>query len=113
MTTTRTKPVAQGELTLIPVQGIIPKSFRRSDAGPRLILGHSETGHHHVVESPCAQLFVDPGNPTVAYLSCSEPVDLVHLRPTDTHQSLTLAPGIWMVSRQTEYTPHGRRMVED
>ena len=42
-----------------------------------------------------------------------EPVDLEHLRSTDTHETLRLEPGIWEVRRQREYSPEGWRRAAD
>lgn len=77
------------------------------------IVAHSETGHHHVIDSRNAQLLIDKTNQFIAYLNVREPVDLVHLRDHDTHEPLHFEPGIYEVRRQREYEPQGFRRVED
>jgi hypothetical protein len=60
---------------------------RRS--GP-IVVAHSETGHHHVVESPDAKLLTTL-EPLVCYLQFEGPfVDVVHQRPFATHATLRL-----------------------
>lgn len=79
----------------------------------RAIVAHSETGHHHVVESPGAEYFTVPGDPFTAYLRLAEDADVTHLRGYDTHEPITLPAGTWRIRRQREYTPEGYRMVLD
>jgi hypothetical protein len=43
----------------------------------------------------------------------SEPAELEHLRSFNTHESLVIAPGIYEVRRQKEYTPEGWRRAAD
>lgn len=111
--------------------------FRRVDAIPtglrevypengRLVVTHSETGHHHVLEPhynhaedrhtedgmPCAQMF-SGDNPLMAWIKVNRPTALIHLRPHDTHEPIMFSPGIYEVRRQREYTPEGWRRVED
>ena len=78
-----------------------------------LIVGHSETGHHHVVEAADARLLESP-DPLVAYLVAEGAyADVTHLREFDTHATLSLAQGTWQVIRQREHSPAGWRPVAD
>jgi len=89
--------------------------------GEELIIAHSETGHHHVIDRPDArvQLFAHPTNPLVSYLQLRgrAVVDIVHLRDFDTHEAQRLDAGkedsVWEVRRQREYDPIHERMVTD
>lgn len=94
--------------------------FRRVDAVPKglvadqpgeVVVAHSETGHHHVVEGKLVKLFRK--DPMICYLSLGADADVVHKRPFDTHETLRLGKGIWEVRRQREHTPEGWRRVED
>ena len=40
-------------------------------------------------------------------------VFIEHLRSFDTHESISIAPGIYEIRRQREYTPEGWKRVED
>jgi len=96
--------------------------FRRVDAVPagavlqprteRVVVAHSETGHHHALTAPGIDWYTSP-DPLVGYLSLADPTEVRHERPWDTHAPLCLAPGVWEVRRQREYTPEGFRRVED
>jgi hypothetical protein len=105
------KCAAQGDVLFMRVNEL-PSGLDAPKVG-RAVVAHSETGHHHICESPCAEYFVDPKDPFTAYLQLAEDSDVVHVRPFDTHQTLTLPAGSWMVRRQREYVPGGYRRVED
>ena len=83
------------------------------------IVAHSETGHHHVVVArPGAKATIhrniDEELGMVAYLEVTgDSVELRHLRPTDTHETIEIPVGLWELRRQREYVPEGWRRVED
>ena len=84
--------------------------------GKFLIIGHSETGHHHVIDidrSPSAQLLIDKTNEFMTRLELDEPAEVEHLRSFDTHETLKLPAGKYIVRHRREYTPEGLRRVED
>ena len=99
---------------MIKHEGNIPAKYKEvASKDSRHVVAHSETGHHHWVDSSMAQLFTDPGDPMVCYLRVEGEADLTHARPYDTHKTLTLTKGTWQLRRQREYTPQGWRRVED
>lgn len=102
---------AQGDVMFMRVDAL--PSGLRSESKNRVIVAHSETGHHHVCESPGAELFSDPNDPFTCYLQLAEQADVKHLRPYDTHETISLPAGAWKIRRQREYTPKGYRMVQD
>ena len=77
------------------------------------VLAHSETGHHHVIDSRAAQMFIDQTNEFIAYLDVAEETEIRHLRDFDTHETITVPPGQYEVRRQREYTPEGYRTAAD
>lgn len=105
---------AQGDLLLRKVEAL-PEGLEPVPAeGGRLIVAHSETGHHHWLAAPGCELWRSPGDPLIAYLRVSsEGADLVHARPWDTHETIRLPGGVYELRRQREYTPEGWRRVED
>lgn len=112
-----TKPMAQGEILFLRVDAL-PKGLE--EAAPvngQLIVGHSETGHCHVIEldkSKSAQLLIDKTNALIAYLKVNDvPAELKHLRSYDTHESISFAPGIYRVRYRAEDTPEGWKRVAD
>ncbi len=90
-------------------------------ADKRLVVAHSETGHHHVIDGFEGGFYRDPSVKTVdvCYLQmgvdvCDFTID--HLRPYDTHETFKLKgePGaVWEVRRQRESAPEGWRQVQD
>lgn len=106
---------AQGDLMFRRIAAV-PKSAREvvapSDDG--IVVGHSETGHHHVVQNiSAAQFFRENAASLIGYLETSEPVDVVHMRSWDTHETLRLPAGTWEVRQQREWSPEGWRKVVD
>lgn len=118
MTITATRP-AQGDILIFPIDEIPKRASRVARENGRLIVTHSETGHHHVIDRPKVDMHQDPEDPLVAWLevhgeeSLPQIAELVHERPHDTHETIGLPPGKYEVRRQREYTPEGWRQVMD
>jgi hypothetical protein len=125
------RPVAQGEVNIwmkkyAPASVLKSlkalKNFKELRAeGGKLILGHSETGHHHVLEpvrqgvtiDKAAQALIDAANDTFVELTLHEDCRLVHLRGTDTHGSFVFPPGEYIRGIREEQSPVGWRRVAD
>ena len=106
--------VSQGDVTFTRVDrlpdGVV--EVKRDPRG-RLLVTHSETGHHHSLVAPDARLLESPGG-LVAYLVAGkEYADVEHERSYDTHETVRFIAGIWRVDRQEENSPSGWRRVED
>lgn len=110
------RPVAQGDVMLIPVEAMPTGNFPIGDKkNGAFVVTHSETGHDHIVmERPGVRMFQDAMDQFRAFLVIEdEPADLEHLRSHDTHETLRLEPGVWEVRRQREYAPEGWRRAAD
>lgn len=96
----------QGENLLLPVN----KKLTNTKDYTTYIVGHSETGHHHILESkmPFAVSVTDEE----LYLQLFEPAKLVHKKTTDKHNTLVVQPGVYRVLRKTEYDPWGQTIRE-
>lgn len=95
---------AQGELTITKIT-CAPKNIGTAVAAinGKLIVGHSETGHHHVVDADCATLTrVDP---FTAFLAVRKATRLVHQREYDTHPAIDLQPGMYEFRTGREFDP--------
>jgi len=104
----------QGDVIFVPVTERPDNAAEVTRKDGRLIVAHSETGHHHAIDSDDARLFRDPQDPLVAYLSIEgSGAELVHHRAWDTHESVLIPPGMYKVCKQAEYTPEGVREVMD
>lgn len=124
------KPVAQGEVN-IWMKKYAPQSVLDATAGLKLselrldndqfIVGHSETGHHHVLKpvdntvhiGSVVQGLIDSANDTFMFLTIKEPVNLIHLRGNDTHGGFTLPAGEYIRGIREEQFPEGWRRVSD
>jgi len=125
------KPFAQGEV-LIWMKKYAPEAVLKGVAALKnlkdmplengmLILGHSETGHHHVLEpvakkmtiSKAAQALIDDANDTFVELKIFHECKLVHQRGTDTHKAAMLPPGDYIRGIREEQSVEGWKRVAD
>lgn len=104
---------AQGDVMFLRVFEI-PKEAKAEERKGAVVVAHSETGHHHAIDEVGVQLMRLERDPMTCYLRIDAlHADVVHHRPFDTHETLRLGQGNWMVRRQREYSPEGWRRVED
>ncbi len=109
---------AQGDVLFRRIDRLPDDTVEQPHKG-RLVVAHSETGHHHAVDDPAVKLFEKvTRDPMVCYLQIAgeaQFAEVVHHRPHDTHETLRLLGNgsTWEVRRQREYTPEGWRRVED
>lgn len=97
------KSIRHGEVLLYPVHKAPKGKTTKHDL---LIVGHSETGHHHVLQSNKFEVTIDKEN---LYLRLFEPGKLVHQKDVNRHHDLEVPalPKGWRyrVIRKTEYDP--------
>jgi hypothetical protein len=95
------KIAAQGEITIVRI-GDIPKNKRIVGTplaleNGKLIIGHSETGHHHVLDrtagATVAVMDKVPAGMKILHAILTEANSLVHERGHDTHETIELPPG--------------------
>ena len=108
------KQAAQGDLLIRRVDKI-PDDAKEVLGKNRLVLAHSETGHHHAIkEHPTVCHFRQDNQPLISFLEVSgDAVILEHQRPWDTHAPILVEKGTYEIRRQREYVPEGWRRVED
>lgn len=106
---------AQGEIYIVRIGDHAPKNFLKGGAalkaeGNRYIIGHSETGHHHVLERAGVTVMEMPSPSTGIRLlrAIIENPDkaLVHERGYDTHEAIGLPPGAYEFRTGREYDPY-------
>lgn len=108
-----TKIAAQGEITIIRL-GAVPKNKKLTGTamkaeGRHFIVGHSETGHHHVIGADGASVAVmekAPEGMRILRAILENPTSLDHLRDHDTHESIVLEPGLYEFRIGREYDPY-------
>ena len=105
---------AQGDVYIMRVNMKVPEgAVEVKPEGNNLIITHSETGHHHVMERTKAKMYTLPDSIMNCLLVVNDPVALEHLRSYDTHEPIMFDEGTYLVRRQREYTPEGFRKVQD
>ena len=104
---------AQGDIYIQRIDSLPEGLGKVEPAGGWVIVTHSETGHHHVMDRKTVTMYRLPEEIYECFLVVSEPAALEHLRPVDTHEPVMFQPGNYRVRRQREYTPEGLRRVED
>jgi hypothetical protein len=113
-----TNVAAQGELGFIRVEKMHNikhswKSSSRLGGDGRLIIGHSETGHHHWMDGSLAELFMTADS-LEDMLVVKEPgTALKHDRADHQHEDTWFDPGTYRVRRLREYEPGGFRASQD
>lgn len=98
------KPIRHGEIMLVPVDSIpAGKSIGKYTD---FTVGHSETGHHHVLEGQSFEVTeTDEGE---LYFRLFEPAKLVHRKATDRHKDLVVPAGMYKRYHDTEYDPFAK-----
>lgn len=103
---------AQGELTIrrlgdLPKNRKLPKGYTAmKPAGSIFIIGHSETGHHHVIDAAGASVGVmdrPPEGMRILYMILENPLAVEHLRGHDTHETIVNEPGVYEVRIAREF----------
>jgi hypothetical protein len=92
-------PIRHGEILLVPVTAA-PKGAIRQVT--ECIVGHSESGHHHVLESDAlfAEIIAANGD---LYVDLDALTPLRHRKTYQQHRELTVPAGAWRVIRKTEF----------
>jgi hypothetical protein len=108
------KSAAQGEIYIRridrPAQDFLKGGTPLKEENGRFIIGHSETGHHHVMERGGVDV-VEMPSPTAGIrllrMIVADPdKELVHERGHDTHESLGFEPGAYEIRIGREYDPY-------
>lgn len=97
--------ILQGDVALIPVEQVMGDLVTLEPSGRDLIVAHSETGHHHVVEAEKADGFVDIEDPSRLWMTVREDTQIVHQREEFQHEAQIVPAGHYLVQRQTAPGP--------
>lgn len=92
-------PIRHGEILLAPVEST---PVGTTDKVSTCIVGHSESGHHHVLESdaPFDQIVAANGD---LYVHLDAATPLRHRKAFQQHRQLMVPAGAWRVIRKTEF----------
>jgi hypothetical protein len=106
-------PVQHGEVWLQPVT----KATGQIERHNAFIVGHSETGHHHILEAPKGMDFevITDEDSSEIFVKLFGETPLVHKKSFEIHDTKIIAPGTYAVFHKTEYDPwqQMRREVYD
>lgn len=100
------KIAAQGEITIRRIESIPDGCKPMKPKGGKFVVGHSETGHHHVIDARGASVSVlgrPPDGMQILYAILENPTSLDHLRGHDTHESIMLEPGTYELRIAREF----------
>ena len=100
------KPIRHGEILLLPVKDIKGQAEKHTS----FIVGHSETGHHHVLESKAEFEVLTTKDKQELYLRLFAPAKLVHKKIVNKHKTLPVVPGYYQVIKKQEYDPFEKVM---
>lgn len=92
--------ITHGELAFIPIDRL---SKGKTVNTRNYIAGHSETGHHHILESGADFAVLEKDDEREVLLQ--EVGKLWHNKTFDVHETRTLAPGAYKIVYKTEYNP--------
>ena len=92
--------IRHGEVWLQPVDKLPKGKITKHD---NYVVGHSETGHHHVLESE--KEFGVMLDKAMLYIQLFEPANLVHKKTVNVHKTLKVPKGIYKIIKKTEYDP--------
>jgi hypothetical protein len=99
---------AQGELSIRRIsRSEIPAGAKPvSPDGDVFVMGHSETGHHHVLDRAGATVLEHPSPPAgmrILYAFLDEHNALTHQRPFDTHEPFAFTPDVYEFRQNREF----------
>lgn len=112
------KTAAQGEISIRRVEKMPALVKPMELEGGKFIIGHSETGHHHVMDRQNKTVFESTNAPEgmrVLYAVLEKASELTHERGHDTHETIQFEPGIYEFRLGREYDPYAElaRRVAD
>ena len=106
---TISKQYRQGDVFIERVDALPTTTTPKPRDRGRVVLAYGEvTGHAHAIDSALAELFEERDGGTL-YLRVDGPVDLTH----EEHAPIALAPGVYRITHQREYSPSEIRRVRD
>jgi hypothetical protein len=97
---TMNTPIQHGENVLVAIEKL-PEG--KAHEFKTIIVGHSETGHHHVLTSEQPMKVIEIDNRM--YIETMFDALLTHKKADQKHDTLVVKPGIWEVKHKTEYNP--------
>ena len=96
------RAIRHGEISLIPIDEL-PGNLKQIYEGAEYIIGHSETGHHHVAVGDITIFQPKGADDETIYLRVNKDSQLKHLKTFDRHETLPVFRGLYMRVQKTAY----------
>lgn len=106
------RAVRHGEIVLKPLDKL-PEGLEVVEEANRVIVGHSESGHHHVAVCDAVSLtLLKPigADSSDLYLKVSKEARIEHLKTFDRHETKVLHPGFYYINTKQQYDYFAKRM---
>jgi hypothetical protein len=109
---------AQGEISIRRIERLPEDVVPLKPENGHYVIGHSETGHHHVMTLDRKRVFEaknPPAGMRVLFAILDVPAELVHQRGHDTHETIEHEAGIYEFRLGREFDPYAElaRAVQD
>ena len=102
------KPLIHGENIFKPLNEMPEGKVSRHKL---FIAGHSESGHHHILESETEFEVIEPENlGDSIFVSLLTPAKVTHKKSFEIHETKVLEPGVYEVYPAQEYNPFTKVM---
>jgi hypothetical protein len=108
------RAIRHGEIVLIPLDKL-PENLEQVSTGRQVIVGHSESGHHHVAVCDTDDLTLlrpagadDQG----LFLKVSAVARIEHLKTFDRHETKPIQAGYYFINTKEQYDYFAKRTVQ-
>lgn len=97
-------PIRHGEVVLVPVD-VMPSEFESTEHCDKSIIAHSETGHHHVLETKTkGAITIMTTVDGTRFVELGDIAELWHQKTgKDVHTAHKVAPGAYRISIKKEF----------
>lgn len=89
------------------IQKVTKAPKGKTEKHTSFVVGHSESGAHHVLESDTAYKVITTGgvDKQGLFIRLMEPARLVHKKTINRHKDLVVEKGTYKIIRKQEYSP--------
>lgn len=105
------KTAAQGDVYFERIDKLPEGAVEVPPEGDYVIVAHSETGHHHVMDRAKTKMYRLPEEIYECFLVVEEQDVLEHQREEHTHESIQFEPGVYRVNNQREQSLGNERIT--
>lgn len=107
------KAIRHGEVIVTPVDAL-PEGIEQISEGGQAVIGHSETGHHHLAVAGIGgtiTMFRPVGaDDSTLYMRVSKDSTVEHKKSFDRHETKTLFKGLYQITIKRAYDYFAKRL---